>query len=155
MSKINFNLGADESTKPTTTVKLVKTDSIPVPAPPLPTLSAPAAKSESSKKSVPVTSEPKLSVPVQLSAPVALPSNITELERAVEIAAREAIQEYGKAISVLKTYTDEIKKIVDESVEKLDTTAWSRLKNKTSARDTAVLASEKAALVARATIGIA
>lgn len=46
-----------------------------------------------------------------------------------------------------------MQKIVDESVDKLDTNAWSQLKNKTSARDSAVLASEKAAQVARATIG--
>lgn len=50
-------------------------------------------------------------------------------------------------------YNEEVKKIVDESVDKFDTNAWSKLKNKTSARDSAVLASEKAAQVARATIG--
>lgn len=50
-------------------------------------------------------------------------------------------------------YNADVQKIVDESVDKLDTNAWSQLKNKTSARDSAVLASEKAAQAARATIG--
>lgn len=51
------------------------------------------------------------------------------------------------------SYNADVQKIVDESVDKLDTNAWSQLKNKTSARDSAVLASEKAAQAARATIG--
>lgn len=39
-------------------------------------------------------------------------------------------------------------------MDKLDSTAWTSLKNKTGARDTAVSAAETAAQVARATIGI-
>lgn len=50
------------------------------------------------------------------------------------------------------SYNSEIRKIVDESVD--NNSAWSTLKNKTSARDSAVLAAESAAQVARATIGI-
>lgn len=115
------------------------------------------------------------SSPVQLSPAAPLPANIHELERAVEVAAQTAVNAYGRAIDVLKEYVqhstriplfkssyrlvlslrynEEVKKIVDESVDKFDTNAWSKLKNKTSARDSAVLASEKAAQVARATIG--
>lgn len=51
------------------------------------------------------------------------------------------------------SYNEEVKRIVDESVDKLDSTAWTSLKNKTGARDTAVSAAETAAQVARATIG--
>lgn len=51
------------------------------------------------------------------------------------------------------SYNEEIRKIVDESVDKLDNSAWSRLKNKTSARDCAVQAAEQAAQIARGYIG--
>lgn len=51
-----------------------------------------------------------------------------------------------------KSYNEEVKKIVDEAVEKLDMNAWTSLKNKTSARDYAVEAAETAAQSARETI---
>lgn len=50
------------------------------------------------------------------------------------------------------SYNEDVKKTVDEAVEKLDMTAWTSLKNKTSARDFAVDAAETAAQSARETI---
>lgn len=53
---------------------------------------------------------------------------------------------------VICSYNEDVKKIVDEAVEKLDMNAWTSLKNKTSARDYAVETAETAAQAARETI---
>lgn len=68
------------------------------------------------------------------------------------MAAATAIKEYGKAVQVLKDYTNEVKKVVDESVDKLDSSSWVLLRNRTSARDTALKAAEDAADEARENI---
>lgn len=86
-----------------------------VPAPPLPSLSAPKPQADASltaqtsaSGSGKATSEPaaaaKPSAPVQLSpASVPLPANIAELEQAVEVAAQTAVNAYARAIQVLKS----------------------------------------------------
>jgi mitofilin len=80
---------------------------------------------------------------------IEIPKNLTDLERAVEAAAKVALTEYTKASNVLKSYNEEVKKIVDSAVENVDVNAWTALKNKTLTRDAAVDAAEQAALAAR------
>lgn len=74
------------------------------------------------------------------------------LESDIQAALKIAQGEYQKAIRVLKTYNDEVKKIVDGSIEKVEEIPWNQLKNKTTARDHAVTAAQSAALIASETI---
>lgn len=78
-----------------------------------------------------------------------LPKNLVDLEKAVEVAAMTAMKEYGKAVNILKSYNEDVKKIVDSAVENVDVNAWTALKNKTLTRDSAVEVAEQAALAAR------
>lgn len=137
-------------------VKSTKTPVADFATPPLPKVSPPAP---TAKPAVNVESKPTApkAAPVPPVAPAVpkpqeLPSNIAELEKAVEKHAQVAVDEYNKAVRTLKSYNDDVRKIVDEAVEKLDMTAWTSLKNKTSARDFAVEAAENAAQSARETI---
>ena len=107
-----------------------------VPAPPI---SKPESKS-SSTVSTAVPSKPQKPE---------IPKNLAELEKAVEAAATQAVKEYNNVVSILKSYNEDVKKIVDSAVENIDVNAWTALKNKTLTRDTAVEAAEKAALAAR------
>lgn len=117
------------------------TVSTPVPAPtPKPATAKTAAAAAVVPK--PVASKPTEEVP----------KSISDLERQIDVAAATAIKEYGKAVQVLKEYTNEVKKVVDESVDKLDTSSWVLLRNRTSARDTALKAAEDAAEEARENI---
>lgn len=93
---------------------------------------------------------PPLNIPPATSQP--LPSTLAELERSLEVAAQTAVKEYSNAISHLKEYSENVKKVVDRVIEHSDHTVWSLLKNKTSARDTAVAAAERSAQEARAHI---
>nr|XP_040227518.2 MICOS complex subunit Mic60 isoform X1 [Anopheles coluzzii] len=102
---------------------------------------------------------PAKSAPAAPSKPVPLasggetvPKSISDLEQQVEVAATIAIKEYGHAVDVLKSYTNEVRKVVDESVDKLDSSSWTTLRNRTSARDTALQAAEDAADKARGNI---
>lgn len=104
-----------------------------VPAPPI-------AKPES--KASPVEAPAKIQKPE-------IPKNLAELEKAVEVAATQAVKEYSKAVQILKTYNEDVKKIVDSAVENIDVNAWAALKNRTMTRDSALEAAEQAALAAR------
>ncbi|XP_003436101.2 MICOS complex subunit Mic60 isoform X1 [Anopheles gambiae] len=102
---------------------------------------------------------PAKSAPAAPSKPAPLasggetvPKSISDLEQQVEVAATIAIKEYGHAVDVLKSYTNEVRKVVDESVDKLDSSSWTTLRNRTSARDTALQAAEDAADKARGNI---
>ncbi|XP_052869919.1 MICOS complex subunit Mic60 isoform X2 [Anopheles cruzii] len=81
-----------------------------------------------------------------------VPKSISDLESQVEVAATIAIKEYNKAVQVLKNYTEEVKKVVDASVDKLDTSSWTTLRNRTSARDSALKAAEDSAEQAKDSI---
>lgn len=81
---------------------------------------------------------------------VPLPSSLTDLEKSIEVAAQIAVKEYDNAIKHLKEYANDVKTVVDRVIDHNDHTVWSSLKNKTSARDTAVDAAERAAQEARA-----
>lgn len=124
------------------------------PAPPLekPSSSAsvlapPISKPEqkAAQKSAPA---PIVAAPTKPQRPE-IPKNLAELEKAVEAAATQAVKEYNNAVNVLKSYNDDVKKIVDSAVENIDVNAWTALKNRTLTRDTAVEAAEQAALAAR------
>jgi mitofilin len=136
-----------EKSATTTSSAPAKTSSIPVPAPPLP---KPAASTKTStpaeSKSVKSTEKPPATVP-ELPKPkeFEIPKDITELEKAVEQAALTAMQEYSKVVKVLKSYNEEVKKIVDSSVENIDPSSWMVLKNKTLTRDNMVRMAECAA----------
>uniref|UniRef100_A0A182PA36 MICOS complex subunit MIC60 n=1 Tax=Anopheles epiroticus TaxID=199890 RepID=A0A182PA36_9DIPT len=124
----------------------------PVPKPAAATATKAAAAS--TVVSVPAKSTPAAplkAVPLA-SANEAVPKSISDLEQQVEVAATIAIKEYGHAVDVLKSYTNDVRKVVDESVDKLDTSSWTTLRNRTSARDTALEAAEAAADQARANI---
>ncbi|XP_037946966.1 MICOS complex subunit Mic60 isoform X2 [Teleopsis dalmanni] len=93
--------------------------------------------------------EKKLTVPAPekiIPKPVEkLPDDIIELEKAVEVAASLAVKEYNKAISILKIFNEDVRNIVDQAINQVDPTLWNTLRNKTSARDTAVEYAEKLA----------
>lgn len=112
-----------------------------VPAPPI-------SKPESKKAAAKPVPAPIVEVPAKVQK-LEIPKSLAELEKAVENAATQAVKEYSKAVLVLSSYNDEVKKIVDSAVENIDVNAWTALKNKTLTRDTAVEAAEQAALAAR------
>lgn len=118
----------------------------PAPKPAAPKAAAPAATTAAASTAA---ATPK---PIAASHGEEVPKSISELERQIDIAAATAIKEYGKAVQVLKAYTEEVKKVVDESVDKLDTSSWVLLRNRTSARDSALKAAEDAAEDARENI---
>lgn len=75
-----------------------------------------------------------------------------ELEKDIDVAAQIAVKEYTNAIKVLSEYAEDVKAVVDRVIEHSDHSLWSVLKNKTSARDTAVEAAERTAQAAQAHI---
>lgn len=81
-----------------------------------------------------------------------VPKSFPELETKIEATAASAVAEYNKAISVLKSYNNEVKRAVDESIERLDNTVWTSLKNKTNAKNSSVSTAENAAQEARETL---
>lgn len=85
--------------------------------------------------------------------PQPLPSTLTDLQKSLDEAAQTAVREYNNAIQTLHRYSEDVKHVVDRIIESPDNSIWATLKNKTSARDTAVESAEKAAQEARATIG--
>lgn len=131
--------------------------SAPVVEKPKPAAATPAPKPAAPKAAAPAAAA-AAATPAATPKPIAashgeeVPKSISELERQIDIAAATAIKEYGKAVQVLKAYTEEVKKVVDESVDKLDTSSWVLLRNRTSARDSALKAAEDAAEDARENI---
>lgn len=105
-----------------------------------------APKPQAVKKSATAPVPPPI---VEKPVEVEIPKNLSDLEKQVEAAAKVALTEYNKAVNVLKTYNEDVKKIVDSAIENIDVNAWTSLKNKTLTRDAAVEAAEQAALAAR------
>uniref|UniRef100_A0A182JYI7 MICOS complex subunit MIC60 n=1 Tax=Anopheles christyi TaxID=43041 RepID=A0A182JYI7_9DIPT len=132
-------------------------DKVPEPTKKKPDAAAPAATkaAAASTAAAPAKSTapaPPLKPVPLVSGSEAVPKSISDLEQQVEVAATIAIKEYGHAVGVLKSYTNEVRKVVDESVDKLDSSSWTMLRNRTSARDTALQAAEAAADQAKANI---
>ncbi|KAH8383794.1 hypothetical protein KR009_010588 [Drosophila setifemur] len=74
-----------------------------------------------------------------------LPREIVELEKTIELSAQLAVKEYNTAINVLKSFNEDVRKVVDRAVEKGENSLWTTLRNRASARDTAVGTAEHAA----------
>ncbi|XP_017873284.1 PREDICTED: MICOS complex subunit Mic60 isoform X1 [Drosophila arizonae] len=76
--------------------------------------------------------------------PQPLPHEVVELEKAIELSAQLAIKEYNSAIGVLN-FNDDVRRVVDKAVEHGENSLWATLKNRASARDSAVQVAERAA----------
>lgn len=81
-----------------------------------------------------------------------LPQTLLDLEKELEVAAEIAIKEYNNAVKIAKEYVEDVKDVVDRVIEHSDHSLWSVLKNKTSARDTAIESAERTAQAARSLI---
>ncbi|XP_017073548.1 MICOS complex subunit Mic60 isoform X1 [Drosophila eugracilis] len=108
--------------------------------------SKPSEVSKTEAKPVPKP-ETKTAVATPIAKPKEdpLPREVVELEKAIELAAQLAIKEYSTAIGVLKGFNDDVRKVVDKAVENGENSLWTTLKNRASARDTAVATAERAA----------
>ncbi|XP_073814996.1 inner membrane mitochondrial protein mitofilin isoform X2 [Musca autumnalis] len=104
---------------------------------------APTASKTAEPKPAAKVSEP---TPKPAPKPVEpLPSDVLELQHAVEVAASVAVQEYNKAIDILKNFNNDVRRIVDQAVDNVDALTWNTLRNRTSARDSSVSTAEKLA----------
>ncbi|XP_039490661.1 MICOS complex subunit Mic60 [Drosophila santomea] len=108
--------------------------------------SKPSEVSKTEAKPV-VKSEKPAAAPAPAAKPkdIPLPRDVIELEKAIELAAQLAVKEYNAAIGVLKSFNDDVRKVVDKAVENGENSLWTTLKNRASARDTAVGTAERAA----------
>uniref|UniRef100_A0A6B2ECB3 MICOS complex subunit MIC60 n=1 Tax=Phlebotomus kandelakii TaxID=1109342 RepID=A0A6B2ECB3_9DIPT len=79
-----------------------------------------------------------------------VPKTVAELEKAVEATAAAAAVEYQRAAETFRKYNEEVRKIVDSTVDHTDKSSWSTLKNKTSLRNAAVRQAEETAQEATA-----
>lgn len=139
-----------------------KADAASAAAPPLPSITAPTpSKASSPSKTAQSTTSaakatkdttPAVSVKLPSAVEKPLPKSLVELEKSLDEAAQVAIKEYNKAINHLKQYSEDVKAVVDRVIENSDHSLWATLKNKTSARDTAVETAERSAQEARAHI---
>ncbi|XP_052857264.1 MICOS complex subunit Mic60 isoform X1 [Drosophila gunungcola] len=109
----------------------------------------PSKTAEVSKTEAKPAAKPEKPVAAPAPAPKPkdepLPREVVELEKAIELAAQLAVKEYNSAISVLKGFNDDVRKVVDKAVENGENSLWTTLKNRASARDTAVATAERAA----------
>lgn len=112
-----------------------------IPAPILPT------KTPVQSTKVAATPTQKSTTPIEV-----VPKSYPELETKIEATVTTAVAEYNKAISVLKIYNNEVKRAVDESIDRLDNNVWTSLKNKTNAKNSSVSTAENAAQEARETL---
>lgn len=130
-------------------------------APPLPSIRPPpqtaaptnAVQSSPTAATINVAPAKATPAPPKPTPPQPLPSTLVELEKSLDVAVQTAAKEYQNAINVLQQYNEDVKLVVDRIIENSDNTIWTTLKNKTSARDTAVEAAERTAQEARSTIG--
>lgn len=140
------------SAVPTTPISQ-STPLAPVPSPPISKPPETAVKSKEAPKPQSVFTSKKTPAEKSIEKPkeesIEIPKTLVDLEKNVEAAAKTALKEYNKAVNILKTYNEDVKKIVDSAVENIDVNAWTSLKNKTLTRDAAVEQAEQAALDAR------
>lgn len=125
-----------------------------------PTKSEPATTSNKSqepiavKKQIEKSNEQKSNEPIKLPPIVSqpLPKTFDDLQKDIDVAAQIAVKEYANAVKILKEYIEDVQTVVDRIIENADHKLWSTLKNKTSARDTAVEAAERSAQAAKSHI---
>ncbi|XP_022230366.2 MICOS complex subunit Mic60 [Drosophila obscura] len=104
---------------------------------------APAAKTETKTAKPAAAPAPPAAAAKAVAQP--LPKEVGELEKAIELAAKLAVKEYNAAIGVLKGFNEDVRRVVDRAVETGENTLWTTLRNRASARDTAVATAERAA----------
>ncbi|XP_033164985.1 MICOS complex subunit Mic60 isoform X1 [Drosophila mauritiana] len=109
--------------------------------------SKPSEVSKTQAKPVSKSEKPAAAAPTPAAKPKdsPLPRDVVELEKAIELSAQLAVKEYNVAIGVLKGFNDDVRKVVDKAVENGENSLWTTLKNRASARDTAVATAERAA----------
>ncbi|XP_015038786.2 MICOS complex subunit Mic60 isoform X1 [Drosophila pseudoobscura] len=108
---------------------------------------APAAKIETktAKPDAAPAPQPAAAPKPAPKVPLPLPKEVVELEKAIELSAKLAVKEYNAAITVLKGFNEDVRRVVDRAVETGENTLWTTLRNRASARDTAVSTAERAA----------
>ncbi|BFF91372.1 MICOS complex subunit Mic60 [Drosophila madeirensis] len=138
-SSSSSSSGSDKPKSPEPKVQPLKSEAPEVkkPAP------APAAKTET--KTAKPAAVPAPPAPAPKAAAQPLPKEVVELEKAIELSAKLAVKEYNAAIAVLKGFNEDVRRVVDRAVETGENTLWTTLRNRASARDTAVATAEKAA----------
>lgn len=106
------------------------------------------------KKQIEKSHEQKSNEPIKLPPIVSqpLPKTFDDLQKDIDVAAQIAVKEYANAVKILKEYIEDVQTVVDRIIENADHKLWSTLKNKTSARDTAVEAAERSAQAAKSHI---
>ncbi|KAH8342056.1 hypothetical protein KR059_010265 [Drosophila kikkawai] len=122
-------------------------------AEPAKTESTPEKKSQTTSQATKVETKPvakteKVATPPPPAAKPKeepLPREVVELEKAIELSAQLAVKEYNNAISVLKGFNEDVRKVVDKAVENGENSVWTTLRNRAGARDTAVATAERAA----------
>ncbi|XP_017020601.1 MICOS complex subunit Mic60 [Drosophila kikkawai] len=122
-------------------------------AEPAKTESTPEKKSQATSQATKVETKPvakaeKVATPPPPAAKPKeepLPREVVELEKAIELSAQLAVKEYNNAISVLKGFNEDVRKVVDKAVENGENSVWTTLRNRAGARDTAVATAERAA----------
>ncbi|XP_068157941.1 MICOS complex subunit Mic60 isoform X1 [Drosophila tropicalis] len=134
----------DKSPKSETKVKPVNTETAETkkPAP------SAAAKPSEAKATKVVTTPAPAPKPAAVKVEP-LPREVGELEAAIELAAQLAVKEYNAAIAILKGFNEDVRQVVDKAVENGENSLWTTLKNRASARDTAVATAERAARTAQ------
>jgi mitofilin len=141
----------EKSTPPITSSPSMKSQPVKpsetlISTPPPPQIDIPQPTKPASPSSVqPPKPEPKSTISAAAVAAL-LPS---DLEKSIENTAAIAIDEYRKAINVLRAYNDEVKRIVEQSIEKHDKTLWANLENKAVSRDAFIKMAEATANDAR------
>ncbi|XP_017846690.1 MICOS complex subunit Mic60 isoform X2 [Drosophila busckii] len=142
-SKVTGLFGGKSVPEPTSNVSepKAKPKEAPKPQAPVPVSNKSEPKAAAPPKPEPTASKPKPEPPKAQP----LPNNVTELEKAIELSAQLAIKEYNAAINVLKGFNDDVRRVVDRAVEQGENTLWTTLRNRASARDTAVKTAERAA----------
>ncbi|EDV94402.1 MICOS complex subunit Mic60 isoform X2 [Drosophila grimshawi] len=104
---------------------------------------AAVAKSEQKTATKLATAAPSAPKPPPKVEP--LPKEVVDLEKAIELSAQLAIKEYNAAIAILKGFNEDVRRVVDKAVEHGENSLWATLKNRASARDSAVATAERAA----------
>ncbi|XP_039275816.1 MICOS complex subunit Mic60-like [Nilaparvata lugens] len=110
------------------------------------------AKPVEKKESKSVDKQDKESSQAASDAVATHPHNLVELEEKMGSAAQVAIKAYTDAICVLRDQAEDIYKLVEESVEKVDPKIWPQIKEKSLEKEKLVKEAEVNARIAEQTI---
>ncbi|KAK6622543.1 hypothetical protein RUM44_002355 [Polyplax serrata] len=76
------------------------------------------------------------------------PKNVVELERHIGQAANEAVKAYYSAVCATKDHAEEIYKLLETKIDRIEPEFWCTLKKKTEEKENLIKSAEKAALKA-------